>query len=95
MSATNPLPLLLVRLAGSAIVLVACAWFINDALSFGLMPDDPTSGRASGCYTIVELWLGRLEPSASMRVAQLASSTILAIAAGVYGVLVLKRSRRA
>src|SRR5262245_57363378 len=86
MAATRP-PRLIPRPAICVVVVVACVWFLNDALSFGLMPADAISGRARGCYTLVELWLGRLEPSDDIRLAQLAISAILAIGAAIYGVL--------
>ena len=48
------LRLLLALLAAWALSL----WLLNDGFSFALMDDDPVTGRARGCYTAVEQWLG-------------------------------------
>jgi hypothetical protein len=38
-------------------------WLVADAFSYGLSPEDPATGRARGCYTAIEEWLGLSEPS--------------------------------
>ena len=91
MTATLPLRRVMPRLSICAAVVVVSAWFFNDALTYGLMPADAVLGRARACYTVLELWLGGLEPSSDIGLVQLATSAIVAIAASIYGVLPLKR----
>jgi hypothetical protein len=46
-------------------------WLIKDGFSYGLMPGDPVTGRAEGCYTAIEDWLGVMEPTPIRAVEQL------------------------
>ncbi len=34
-------------------------WLFLNATTFALMPADPATGRAYGCYTAIELLIGR------------------------------------
>ena len=38
-------------------------WLVLDAMTFALMPADPATGRAYGCYTAIELLIGAKSPS--------------------------------
>ena len=39
------------------------AWLLWDATTYSLYPADFFKGTEFGCYTVVERWLGILEPS--------------------------------
>ena len=53
------------------VVFILSALAAHDALRFALVPADPISGRARGCYSMLER-IGRLhQPSAALRNAQL------------------------
>jgi len=77
----DPLPPLW-RLAASyaaAFLLYAAAiYLVQDAMTFSLMPDDPLSGRARGCYSALELWAGSRQPTEWGRPAQMSIALLLA-----------------
>jgi hypothetical protein len=59
------------RKAGiTALSVVGGLCLVNDSLTLGLAPDDPTTDRARGCYTWVEDVLGSKQPSDTVRLAQ-------------------------
>ena len=71
-----------------AIVLLLCGGvFLLDSVSYGLAPADPITGKARGCYTLVETWLGYLEPSDAVRIAQ----TLVSLSVVVVALTVLVR----
>ena len=59
-----------------ALVLGVAAWLLWDAATFSLYPADFFEGTEYGCFTVVERWLGILEPS-WIRSAQFVSGLLL------------------
>ena len=54
-------------------------YFFGDAMSYALMAADPQTGRVRGCYTVVDLWLGHLQPHNSVRQIQLLGSLVAVV----------------
>ena len=77
-------------------VVIASGWvalgLLNDAMTFYLLA--PSAGRANGCYTTIELWLGATEPG-RIRDAEFFSGFALLLTAVGWPVLgVVRRLRR-
>jgi|SRR5215467_11367113 len=72
------------RLAATMIGGVVALYLLSDAVTMSLSPADPLSGRARGCYSLLEIWLGRLEPSDTLRVAQLSIAGLGLFALAAY-----------
>ncbi len=68
-------------------------WLFRDASILALAPHDPETGRARGCYTAIEEWLGLLEPSSWIRPAELIVG-ILAMLVPLVWLAMLARARR-
>ena len=64
----------------SLALLCAGMYFFGDAMSYALIAADPETGRARGCYTVIDLWLGHLQPNDSIRQFQLLGSLAAVIA---------------
>ena len=67
----------------SLILLCIGGYFLADATSFSLMAADPDNGRIKGCYTVIDLWLGNLQPNDAIRAVQFLSS-LAAVAGSVW-----------
>jgi hypothetical protein len=52
------------RYVAAAVIRAVALWLLMDATTFALYAEDPTSGRAKGCYTTLEYALGVKAPSA-------------------------------
>ena len=65
---------------GSLFLLCIGIYFMGDATSFALMAADPDTGRIEGCYTVIDLWLGNLQPRDSIRIVELLVSVAAVIA---------------
>ena len=46
-----------------ALLLFTGAVFLYDSSAYSLSPSDPSSGRAKGCYTLVDLAVGATMPT--------------------------------
>jgi len=60
----------LARISLAIVLLTIGGFFFLDSASYGLASADPITGRARGCYTILEYWLGYLEPNGDIRMTQ-------------------------
>lgn len=58
------------------LILGVAIWLLWDATTFSLYPADFFEGTEYGCFTVVERWLGVLEPS-WIRSAQFALALVL------------------
>lgn len=63
------------------IFIIIGSWLITDATTFSLYPADPIKGRIHACFTDVEIWLGHLEPSSWIRLAEFGLGIIMFISA--------------
>lgn len=62
----------------SALLTFAVFLFL-DATIFGLTKANPATGRAKGCYTEFEIWMGVKRPTQWIRLAELAAAGVFAI----------------
>jgi len=87
--------MLRMRTAVRSLILVAAlasgAWLFLDSFTFGLLAEDPDTGRARGCYTDVELALGLKKPSLIRQVEQLLSAVLLFGVPGSYAFAAFRR----
>ncbi len=51
------------HLTPAGVLLVVGAWLLADGIRFTLYAADPVTGRADGCYTTLEVWLGVQSPA--------------------------------
>lgn len=80
------------KLLLAAFVMTAALWLLWDAGTFGLVKADPSTDRARGCYTQIEMLLGLKRPTEWIRPVEFGLGAILFIA-GVLFVLLPNKSK--
>ena len=69
-------------------------FLLLDAGTYALRAADPASGRRSGCYTALELWIGVKEPSVIRTIQPLLSGGLLVTGFVTWRKLRPKRRRK-
>ena len=82
------------RIAACLAIALSGLWLFADAHTFPLMPADAASGRMHGCYAILELCLGRPQPSDVLRTIQGYAAVVLTLGGFGCGTLVFMHHRR-